>query len=94
VTTLHNIGHIAWQADNLEHAMTLWSEAFSIAMETRNAQGIFQTASTLGQVLASAGASAQARQMLQLAVEVGHAAGFPGVQEVEAVLRRLPAAEA
>jgi hypothetical protein len=32
--------------------------------------------------------------MLQLAVEVGQAAGFPGVQEVEAVLRRLPAAEA
>jgi hypothetical protein len=87
------MGHIAWQADNLERAMTLWSEAFSIAMETQNAQGIFQTASTLGQVLASAGASAQARQLLQLAVEVGQAAGFPGVQEVEAVLRRLPAAE-
>jgi tetratricopeptide (TPR) repeat protein len=93
VATLHNMGHIAWQADNLEHAMTLWSEAFSIAMETQDAQGIFQTASTLGQVLASAGASAQARQMLQLAVEVGQAAGFPDVQEIEAVLHRLPEAE-
>ena len=93
VATLHNMGHIAWQADNLERAMTLWSEAFSIAMETKNTQGIFHTASTLGRALASAGASAQARQLLQLAVEVGQAAGFPGVQEVEAVLRRLPAAE-
>ena len=43
--------------------------------------------------LASAEAPAQARQLLQLAVEVGKAAGFPEVQEVEAVLRRLPPAE-
>jgi tetratricopeptide (TPR) repeat protein len=93
VATLHTMGHIARQADNLERAMTLWSEAFSIAMETQHAQGIFETARTLGQVFASAGASAQARQLLQLAVEVGQAAGFPGVQEVEAVLHRLPAAE-
>jgi hypothetical protein len=31
--------------------------------------------------------------MLQLAVEVGQAAGFPDVQEIEAVLHRLPEAE-
>ena len=73
--------------------MTLWSEAFTIAMETQNAQGIFHTARTLGQVLASAEAPTQARQLLQLAVEVGKAGGFPEVQEVEAVLRRLPPAE-
>lgn len=94
VATLHNMGHIAWQADNAEHAMTLWSEALTIAMETRDAQGLFHTAGTLGQVFASAGALAQARQLLQLAVEVGKTAGFPEVQEVEALLHRLPSAEA
>ena len=36
----------------------------------------------------------EARPFLQLAVEVGKAAGFADVQEVEAMLRRLPSAEA
>jgi hypothetical protein len=76
VATLHNMGHIAWQADNLEHAMTLWSEAFSIAMETRNAQGIFQTASTLGQVLASVGAPAQARRCCNWRLRWGRPLAF------------------
>jgi hypothetical protein len=92
VATLYNMGHMAWQAGQGERAMTLWSEALTMARETQNAEGIFHTASTLGQVLASAGPSAQARQLLQLAVEVGKAAGFPAVQTVEEVLRRLPSA--
>ena len=78
----------------MERAMTLWSEAFAIARETQNAQGLFHTASTLGQVLAQVGDESEARRFLQLAVEVGKAAGFADVQEVEAVLRRLPSAEA
>jgi hypothetical protein len=87
------MGHIAWQADDGERAMTLWLEAFTIARETQNAEGIFHTARTLGRVLASAEAPDKARQLLQLAVEVGKAAGFPAVQEVEAELHRLPPAE-
>ncbi|MGE3542068.1 MAG: tetratricopeptide repeat protein, partial [Candidatus Tectimicrobiota bacterium] len=94
VATLHNMGHIAWQAEQAERAMDCWSEAFTLAMETQNAQGIFHTASTLGQVFASGGAHDQARQLLQLAVQVGSAAGFPEVQDVEAALRRLPPAQA
>jgi tetratricopeptide (TPR) repeat protein len=93
MVTLHNMGLIAWQTDNGERAMTLWSEAFTIAMETQNAQGIFHKASTLGQVYAQSGSLAQARQLLQLAVEVGKAAGFLEVQEVEAALHSLPPAE-
>ena len=47
VATLHNMGHIAWKAQNMERAMTLWSEALALARETQNAQGLFHTASTL-----------------------------------------------
>lgn len=89
VATLHNMGHIAWEAQNMERAMTLWSEALALARETQNAQGLFHTASTLGQVLAKLGAQSEARPLLELAVEVGKAAGFAGVEEVEAVLHRL-----
>ena len=93
-TTLHNLGHTAWEAKNIERAMTLWSEAFDIARETQNAEALFHTAHTLGQALVQGGAESRARHFLQLAVEVGKAAGFAGVQEVEAILRRLPSTDA
>jgi tetratricopeptide (TPR) repeat protein len=89
IATLHNMGHIALQAQDVERAMTLWLEAFGIATETQNAQGLFHTASTLGQVFAELGEQSEARPLLQRAVEVGKAAGLAGVEEVEAVLRRL-----
>jgi len=92
--TLHNMGFIAWETKNKERAMTLWSEALNIGMEIRNAERIVHTASTLGQVLALGGAASEARPFLQRAVEVGKAASFANVQEVEAVLRRLPSAGA
>jgi hypothetical protein len=80
---------MALQAQNVERAKTLWREAFGIATETRNAQGLFHTASTLALVLAGLGEQSEARPFLQQAVEVGKAVGFAGVEEVEAVLRRL-----
>jgi tetratricopeptide (TPR) repeat protein len=89
---LHNMGFVAWETKNTERATTLWAEALDIGMEIRNAERIFYTASTLGQVLAVGEAASEARPFLQLAVEVGKATGFPKVQEVEAVLRRLPSA--
>jgi tetratricopeptide (TPR) repeat protein len=90
---LYNMGHIAWEAQNMERAMTLWRESFALARETQDAQGLFHTAGIIGQVLVQVGAESEARPWLQLAVEVGKAAGFAGVQELEAVLRRLPSAE-
>jgi len=74
--------------------MTLWSEAFTMAREMQYAKGIFYTARALGRGRALAGAQEEARRLLQLAVAVGKAAGFPDVQKVEAMLRRLPPAEA
>jgi tetratricopeptide (TPR) repeat protein len=92
--TLHNMGAIAWKTKNMEHAITLWSEAFALARETQDAQALFRTAGRLGQALLQGGAESRARHFLQQAVEVGKAAGFAGVQEVEAILQRLPSAEA
>ena len=94
VATLHTMGHIAWHANDRERAMTLWSEAFTMAREMQYAKGIFYTARALGRGRALAGAQEEARRLLQLAVAVGKAAGFPDVQKVEAMLRRLPPAEA
>jgi tellurite resistance protein len=90
VATLDSMASIAWEAQNMERAMTLLREAFALARETQNADGLFHTASRLGQVLAQGGTASEARPFLQLAVKVGKAAGFADVQEVEAVLRRLP----
>jgi tetratricopeptide (TPR) repeat protein len=89
IPTLHNMGHIALKAKDPERAMNLWSEALSIAMETGDAQGIFHAATSLGSVFAAIGNNDDARKFLNLAVEVGSKAGFPQVQEVEAILGRL-----
>ena len=89
IATLHNMASIALQAQDGERAFTLWSEALSLALDTRNAQGIFHVAGTLGTLLAQAGDKAQAAQLLTLAIDAGKQAGFPGVEELEEELRRV-----
>jgi tetratricopeptide (TPR) repeat protein len=89
-TTLNNMGHIAMQSGDLERAVSLWSEALALALEIQDARLLFHVASTLGQVLAQAGVQAEARNLLQMAVQVGKQAGFPQVQQVEQILRQLP----
>ncbi|MBI2877009.1 MAG: tetratricopeptide repeat protein [Candidatus Tectomicrobia bacterium] len=87
--SLYNMGFIALESKDLGQAMTLWSEALSLAMKAQDALGIFHVAGTLGSVLAQAGNPEEARKLLTLAVEVGRQAGFPKVQELEEVLQRL-----
>jgi hypothetical protein len=41
--------------------------------------------------MAQSGAHDQAQQLLQMAVDVGKQAGFPGVEQVEATLSQLQA---
>ena len=90
IPTLHNMAHIALEANNVGQAISLWSQALSLAMETQDAMGIFNVAGTLGQLLAQTGAHEQARQLLQMAVDVGQRAGFLDVGELEVLLRQLP----
>ncbi len=94
IATLHNMTSIALgQRRDLDGALAYWGEAFQLAMETRNALGIFHVAGTLGGIFAQMGQKDQARQLLQMAVEVGRQAGLPGVEELAGQLRGLEARE-
>jgi tetratricopeptide (TPR) repeat protein len=88
-TTLHNMGFVALEAQNLEQALSLWTQALDMALEIREARLLFYTAATLGRVLAQAGARDEAKPLLQMAIQVGTHAGLPGVDELEAILRQL-----
>ncbi|MCP4351271.1 MAG: tetratricopeptide repeat protein [Desulfobacterales bacterium] len=89
ITTLHNMAEIAAEADDLEKAMTLWSEALSAAMETNNAKGIFHVASEMGVFFAQIGNKEEARKLLSLAVQTGKQSGFPNVNKVEEILKKV-----
>jgi hypothetical protein len=58
-------------------------------MKTQNAQGLFHVGRDFGNLLAHAGNKDAAKQLLTLAVQAGRAAGFPDVDEVEALLESL-----
>ncbi|MFP4584611.1 MAG: hypothetical protein ACLFN9_14675, partial [Desulfococcaceae bacterium] len=87
--SLHNMAHIALQAKDVQKAADYWSEAWPIAMEIRDANGIFNLGRDFGNLLAQAGQKDAAKQVLTLAVQAGRAAGFPGVDRVEAMLESL-----
>jgi tetratricopeptide (TPR) repeat protein len=89
-TTLYNMGSIALEVQqDVEQTLSLCKQAFDIAIEIRDARLLFHTAQVLGKVFAQAGAKDKAKPLLQMAVQVGTQAGFPGVDEIEAVLRQL-----
>jgi len=90
IATLHNMGHIAMNKD-VGKAVELWSEALSLAMETKDAQGLFNVGRDFGDFLYETGNKEQGRQLLSLAIQVGRQAGFPDVHEVEALLQQLDA---
>jgi len=65
------------------------SEALNIALEIRDAQGIFYAAGALGVRAAYAGANEPAKQYLTMALNVGRQAGFPETEKIEEELRKL-----
>ncbi len=89
IATLHNMARIAMQAGGLEKAMTLWSEALSVAMETNDATGIFHVAGQMGAIFAQIGNNEEARKLLSLAVRIGKQAGFPDVETFEEILKKV-----
>ena len=94
IPTLHNMASIALgQRQDLDAVLAYWGEALQLAMQTRNALGIFHVAGTLGGIFAQMGQKDQARQLLQMAAAVGRRAGLPGVEELEGQLRGLEARE-
>ncbi|MAG93532.1 MAG: hypothetical protein CMJ48_07265, partial [Planctomycetaceae bacterium] len=82
IPTLHNMALIAVRNSNPTRAVEYWQEALQLALDTGNAQGIFQVAGTLGQLTRS-------QELLELAIATGEQAGFPGVEELQAALDQL-----
>ncbi len=91
IPTLHNLAHIALQSKDLERAMGYWSEALRLALETGNAQGIFHVAGTLGRLSLQSGNPEEGKRLVQMAVQVGERAGFPGVEELRKLLDQADA---
>ena len=89
IPTLHNMAHIALQAKDPQKAVEAWSEALDLAMKTQNAMGLFHVAKDFGGLMAQAGNTDAAKQLLTLAVQAGKAAGFPGVDKIEERLKSL-----
>jgi uncharacterized iron-regulated protein len=89
IPTLHNMAHIALQAEDLQKAAEAWSEALDLAMKTQNAAGLFHVGRDLGGLMAQTGKTDAAKQILTLAVQSGKAAGFPGVDQIEKTLASL-----
>jgi hypothetical protein len=87
VLSLHNMAHIAIEAKDVNKALDYWYEALSLAMEIRNAEGIFHVAGSLGQLLARIGEKEQATKLLKLAIQVGRQAGFLGTDQMEEILK-------
>jgi hypothetical protein len=83
------MAHIALEVEDVNKALDYWSETLSIAMETRNAEGHFHVAGSLGLVLARLGEKEQATKLLKLAAQVGRQAGFPGTDQLEKILKSL-----
>ena len=83
------MAQIALANEGGQSAMSYWGEALQLAVETGNAQGIFHVAGTLGRLLAQSGGGQQAASLLQMAIDAGRQAGFPGVEEYETILQSL-----
>ncbi len=89
IPTLHNMASIAKNSKDLKKAIDYWSEAFSLAMETRDAMGLFNVGRDFGSALAQTGNKEEAIKLLTIAINIGKQAGFPDVRKVEKILESI-----
>ncbi len=86
ILALHDLGHIAMQAEQREKAFQYWFQGLAFAKEANNAEGTFHMAGPLGRILLQAGRPEEGRKLLELAISVGKQAGFTGVDALEDLL--------
>jgi len=87
---LHNMAVIYLQQKNdIEGFVESENAALQIALEIGNIQGIFEIGRGLGQVLCEVGATEQGLPILQLALQAGQRAGFPGTGQIEAMIQHF-----
>ncbi len=90
--TLHNMAGIALQNNDMEKFMEYETTAYQLAMETKNAMGIYHVGRDLGYIMTQQGMKKEGIHLLKQSLEIGKAAGFPNVGEIEKMLGELGSA--
>ena len=83
---------IAIQNKDIKKFMDYETTAYQLAMETKNAMGIYNVGTLLGRVLYQIGNKKEGILLLKRSLEIGKAAGFPDVGVIEEILRELGSA--
>jgi tetratricopeptide (TPR) repeat protein len=88
-TTLNNMAHIHLQNEDVEGAVASFAEALQLARQTGYAQGIYNVARDVGNLLCMVGEKDTGLSLLRESVEAGRRMGAPGLEKVEALLAQF-----
>ena len=77
---------------NLSPDLEYETTAYQLAMETKDAMGIYHVGKALGHQMAKQGMKKEGVHLLKQSLEIGKAAGFPDVGVIEEILRELGSA--
>jgi tetratricopeptide (TPR) repeat protein len=83
---LFNLALLELRGKNPDKGIKKMSEAWQIAVELNEAISLFHIGKLLGTILMEVGCRNEGLKMLRIAHEAGKVAGFPGADEVEALL--------
>jgi len=86
IPTLHNMASILWERKNSKAALKTEYNAYQLALQIKDAMGLFNVGKTLGTWLIQIGEKDEGRAMLQQAYQIGSAAGLPGTEEIQKML--------
>ncbi|MDZ7317165.1 MAG: tetratricopeptide repeat protein, partial [candidate division KSB1 bacterium] len=89
IPTLHNMAHIFLQQNDLQQAVEHFAEAYRLALETKDAMGLFNVGRDLGQLLVASGEKEKGVQILRQAYEIGRNAGLAGTEEIKNILNAI-----
>jgi tetratricopeptide (TPR) repeat protein len=89
IPTLHNMAGIALEKEDIEKFMEYETTAYKIAMETKDAMGLYQVGKLLGKVLYQLGNKKEGTEILKRSLAIGKAAKFPGVGKIEEILKKF-----
>jgi tetratricopeptide (TPR) repeat protein len=89
IPTLHNMALIALENNDMENFMEYETTAYQIAKEAKDAMGIYNVGKHLGTFLIGTGKKKEGIELLKQSIEIGKAAGFPDVGEIEKILWEL-----
>jgi len=88
IPTLHNMAMIELQKKNIKNYCELEFEAYRVAIETENAEGLFHVGRVLGGVLLDVGEHEKGIQLLRRSYEIGSSANLPGTEEIKNILMK------